>query len=45
MFGEAGISSMGNQWVIEEKDQAGNYRIEIRLSGKLIGALDFEVQK
>ena len=45
MLGEASISSMGNQWVIEEKDQAGNYRIEIRLSGKLIGALDFEVQK
>ena len=43
--GEASISSIGNQWVIEEKDQAGDYRIEIRLSGKLVGALDFEVQK
>jgi hypothetical protein len=37
------IRSIGNQWVIEDNDPAGAYRIEVRISGKLVGALDFEV--
>jgi len=41
--GPHSFRSIGNQWVIEDNDPAGAYRIEVRISGKLVGALDFEV--
>lgn len=43
--GEASIRSLGNQWVVEDQDPPGAYRIEVRLSGRLVGALDFEVTR
>lgn len=41
--GLGSIAGMGNQWVIEDRDPPGPYRIEVRLSGRVVGALDFEV--
>lgn len=41
--GLGSITTMGNQWVIEDADPPGRYRIEVRLSGRVVGALDFEV--
>ena len=43
--GTATFTSMGNSWQIQDTDPPGSYRIEVRISGQLIGALDFEVQR
>jgi hypothetical protein len=43
--GAATFTSIGNSWQIQDSDPPGVYRIEVRISGQLIGALDFEVQR
>lgn len=44
-LGTATFTSIGNAWQIQDSDPPGVYRIEVRISGQLIGALDFEVQR
>jgi hypothetical protein len=39
------VGSIGNSWTIEGSDPPGAYRIEVRISGQLVGALDFEVRR
>jgi hypothetical protein len=43
--GTTTFTSIGNSWQIQDSDPPGVYRIEVRISGQLIGALDFEVQR
>jgi hypothetical protein len=43
--GVATFTSIGNAWQIQDSDPPGSYRIEVRISGQLIGALDFEVRR
>lgn len=43
--GSATFTSIGNAWQIQDSDPPGSYRIEVRISGQLIGALDFEVRR
>ena len=43
--GSATFTSIGNAWQIQDSDPPGAYRIEVRISGQLIGALDFEVPR
>lgn len=41
--GLGSVASAGNSWQIEPADPPGAYRIDVRLSGKLVGQLVFEV--
>lgn len=41
--GLASVASAGNSWQIEAADPPGAYRIDVRVSGKLVGQLAFEV--